>query len=156
MASVFPDIDRAELLARLTDASHQLVYLRRSLTPAERDRVQALGLPGIGFENDDRRTYPQGALAAHAIGFTDVDLAPLAGVERGLDREIRAAGAEGRAVRLSLDVRVQYALETELDLAARSAHASGAAAILLDGRNGETLALASWPSFDPNNISETS
>lgn len=156
LSGLFPDLDRGELLARLTDATHQLVYLRRSLTPVERDRVQALELAGIGFESDNRRTYPQGTLAAHALGFTDVDLAPLAGVERGLDREIRAAGAEGRPVRLSLDVRVQYALETELDLAARSAHATGGAAILLDGHTGETLALASWPSFDPNQIGQSS
>ncbi len=66
-------------------------------------------------------------------------------MELGLDDQIRRAGAEGRPVRLSIDVRMQYALETELDAAARDAHAASAAAILLDGRSGETLALASWP-----------
>src|SRR5262249_61185196 len=67
---------------------------------------------------------------------------------------IRAAGEEGRPVRLSLDVNIQYALETELDAAATAAHASGASAILLDGRTGETLGLASWPNFDPNAAGE--
>jgi cell division protein FtsI (penicillin-binding protein 3) len=150
LRGVFPDLDRAAAIRRLTDASRRLVYLRRGLTPAERERVHALGLPGIGFEAEHRRAYPQGALAAHALGFTDVDLNPLAGVERGLDPQIRAAGEAGRPVRLSIDVRIQYALEAELDTAARAAGASGAAGILLDGRSGETLALASWPTFDPN------
>ncbi|MBL8530797.1 MAG: penicillin-binding protein 2 [Hyphomonadaceae bacterium] len=147
---VFPDLDRATLLRRLGDRERRQVYLRRGLTPNQREQVTALGLGGIGFVAEDRRAYPQGALAAHVLGFTDVDLNPLAGVERGLDGAIRAGGEHGRAVALSLDVRVQYALEEELDRAARAAGASGGAAILLDGRNGETLALASWPSFDPN------
>ena len=59
-------------------------------------------------------------------------------------------------MRLSLDVRMQYALETELDAAARASHATGGAAILLDGRTGETLALASWPTFNPNQIRRSS
>lgn len=150
MRGVFPELDRATLVRRLTDDARQLVFLRRALTAEERARVATLELSGIGFQTEHHRDYPQGTLAAHALGFTDVDLNPLAGVERGLDAEIRQAAREGRAVRLSLDVRIQYALETELDAAARAAGASGAAAILLDGRSGETLALASWPAFDPN------
>ncbi len=151
LKAMFPELDRADTERRLSDHGRQLVYLRRGLTPAQREAVLALGLAGIGFETEDRRVYPQGVMAAHALGFTDVDLNPLAGAERGLDAQIRSAGAAGAAVALSLDVRMQYALESELDAAARAAGASGGAAILLDGRSGETLALASWPGFDPNN-----
>ena len=147
---LFPDLDRADTERRLGDRSRRLVYLRRGLTPNQRDEALALGLGGIGFETEDRRVYPQGTLAAHALGFTDVDLNALSGVERGLDAQIRAYGAEGRPIALSLDVRMQYAVEAELDRAARAANASGASAILLDGQSGETLALASWPAFDPN------
>jgi cell division protein FtsI (penicillin-binding protein 3) len=153
---VFPDLDRAAMVRRLGDRSRQLVYLRRSLDEDERAQVLALGLAGIGFDAEDRRIYPQGQMAAHTLGFTDVDLNPLAGVERGLDEEIRAAGEAGRPVRLSLDVRMQYALETELDAAARAAGASSAAGILLDARTGEALALASWPRFDPNDAGAAS
>jgi cell division protein FtsI (penicillin-binding protein 3) len=150
LARVFPDLDRAATVRRLSDTSRQLVYLRRSLSEEEREEVHALGMAGIGFEAESRRIYPQGMMAAHVLGFTDVDLNPLAGVERGLDARIRAAGEAGRPVRLSLDVRMQYALETELDAAARAAGAAGAAGVLLDARTGEALALASWPRFDPN------
>jgi cell division protein FtsI (penicillin-binding protein 3) len=155
LARLFPDMERATTIRRLTDSTRQLVYLRRGLTPHQREQVQALNLGGIGFRAEDRRTYPNGSLAAHVLGFTGVDLNSLGGVELGLDSAIRAAAAEGRAVQLSLDVRVQYALETELAAAARAAHASGGAAILLDGRTGETYAFASWPSYDANNFAET-
>jgi cell division protein FtsI (penicillin-binding protein 3) len=156
LTNVFPDLNRSATVRRLGDASHRLVYLHRSLTPEQREAVLALGLAGIGFEAENHRVYPHARLAAHALGFTDVDLNPLAGAERGLDAQIRAAGQAGRPVRLSLDVRMQYALETELAAAARATGASGGAAILLDGRNGETLALASWPSFDANAAGEAS
>jgi cell division protein FtsI (penicillin-binding protein 3) len=146
----FPDLDRATLVRRLGDTTRDLVYLRRGLSEEERQATLNLGLAGIGFEAEAKRDYPQGMLAAHALGFTDVDLNPLAGVERGLDARIRAAAATSREVRLSLDVRVQYALESELAAAAAGAGAQGAAAILLDGRSGEALALASWPRFNNN------
>jgi cell division protein FtsI (penicillin-binding protein 3) len=146
----FPDLDRATLVRRLGDTSRDLIFLRRSLTEEDRQAVMDLGLAGIGFEAEPKREYPQGMLAAHVLGFTDVDLNPLAGVERGLDAQIRAAVEAGRDVRLSLDVRVQYALESELAAAADSAGAQGASGILLDGRSGEVLALASWPRFDNN------
>lgn len=156
LLQLFPGLNRADTERRLADRTHRLVYLSRGLTPAQRAQVSALGMAGIGFETENRRIYPQGQLAAHALGFTDVDLNPLAGAERGLDAAIRAAGAEGHPLALSLDVRIQYALEVELEAAARTSGAAGAAAILLDGRTGETLALASWPSFDPNEAGRAS
>ncbi|MGQ0534360.1 MAG: peptidoglycan D,D-transpeptidase FtsI family protein [Caulobacteraceae bacterium] len=148
----FPALDRETLLRRLGNTEQTLVFLDRGLSEEQRDRAIALRLPGIGAQAEHHREYPQGTLAAHALGFTGIDLNPQAGVEFGLDEQIRAAGQRGRPVRLSLDVRMQYALETELGAAARASRATGAAAILLDGRTGETLALASWPTFDPNHI----
>ncbi|MEZ5995044.1 MAG: penicillin-binding protein 2 [Hyphomonadaceae bacterium] len=150
LLAAFPDLDRAVTMRRLTDDARRLVFLDRGLSEEQRDAALALNLRGIGAQAEHRRSYPQGALAAHVLGFTNIDLEPQAGVELGLDEEIRAAGAAGHAVQLSLDVRVQYALEQELDAAARAAGASGGAAILLDGRSGETLAMASWPAFDSN------
>ncbi len=152
----FPGLDRETLLSRLNNTEQTTVFLQRGLSEAQRDRAIALRLRGIGAQAEHHREYPQGTLAAHAIGFTGIDLDPLGGVELGLDEQIRAAGEEGRPVRLSLDVRMQYALEIELDAAARASHATGGAAILLDGRSGETLALASWPTFDPNNAGRAS
>jgi len=151
----FPGLDRETLLRRLNNTDQTTVYLQRGLSEEQANRVAALRLRGIGAEPEHHREYPQGALAAHVVGFTGIDLNPQAGVELGLDEEIRAAGREGRPLRLSLDVRMQYALEVELDAAARASNASGGAAILLDARTGETLALASWPTFDPNNLNRS-
>ncbi|HRE44434.1 MAG TPA: penicillin-binding transpeptidase domain-containing protein, partial [Terricaulis sp.] len=148
-----PELQARTLIERMSDTSRRSVYLRRSLTPEERETVLNLGLSGIGFQAEDRRTYPHGTLAAHAIGYANVDLTPFGGVENGLDSMIREAGAAGRPVRLSLDVRVQFALEEELAAAARAAGAPAAAAIILDGRTGEVYAMATWPSFDPNRFS---
>lgn len=152
----FPGLNREILLRRLTNTEQTTVFLQRGLTEAQRDRAIALRIRGIGAQPEHHREYPQGALAAHVVGFTGIDLNPQAGVERGLDEQIRAAGREGRQLRLSLDVRMQYALELELAAAARASNATGGAAILLDGRTGETLALASWPGFDPNQINRSS
>lgn len=148
----FPDLEREPLLRRLGNTEQTTVFLSRGLSEEQRDQVAALRLPGIATQAEHHRDYPQGSLAAHVIGFTGIDLNPQSGVELGLDEQIRAAGEEGRPIRLSLDVRMQYALETELDAAARASHASGGSAILLDGRSGETLALASWPTFNPNHV----
>ncbi|GAM98445.1 cell division protein FtsI [alpha proteobacterium U9-1i] len=150
LIALLPRLNREDTMRRLTDASRRSIFLTRGLTPEERAAVEALNLRGIGFETQDKRVYPNGTLAAHALGFTDVDLNPLAGAERGLDEAIREASQAGHPLALSLDIRMQYALETELEASARAMGATGAAAILLDGRSGETLALASWPAFDPN------
>lgn len=150
LVAMFPELDRERIERRLTDTSRNVIYLHRGLTPGQREQVLALGLAGIGFVEEDKRIYPHRQLAAHALGFTDVDLNALAGVEIGMDQAIRNAGAAGRPVRLSLDIRAQFAVEEELAAAAARAGAASGSAILLDGRTGETLALASWPTFDPN------
>jgi cell division protein FtsI (penicillin-binding protein 3) len=150
LRTLFPDLDQATLLRRLGETGRTVVYLRRGLTPPQRDAVMELGLAGIGFEAEERRVYPHETLAGHILGYADRDMRALAGIERGLDAQIRAAGAAGRSVQLSLDVRIQHAVEQELSDAAAQLRAAGAAAIVLDGRTGETLALASWPAMDPN------
>ncbi|MBI1188081.1 MAG: penicillin-binding protein 2 [Alphaproteobacteria bacterium] len=147
---LFPDLDADDTLRRLTDTRVRTVYIRRSLHPRQRAEVRALALPGLGFEAQPLRVYPMGPLAGHVLGRVDPDLTPLAGVERGLDAEIRRAGAVGETLRLSLDVRIQFAVEDELARAARETGARGGAAVVLDGRSGETLAMASWPGVDPN------
>lgn len=129
-------------------------YLTGGLTPQQKAAVHALGLPGVYFEEEQRRVYPLGPTAAHLIGFTDSGGEGLAGVERSLDEPIRAASIDGGKVPLSIDLRVQAALEEELQKAATSFRPKGAVGLITNVHTGEILGIASWPAFDPNKAGE--
>lgn len=142
-----------QLTAKQVDralAAKKRAFLIGGLTPAERARVHDLGLPGVIFEPEERRVYPLGPLAAHLIGYTEKGGASLAGAERALQDDILKAGAAGQPVPLSIDVRVQAALEEEMSAAAAEYRPNGAVGIITNVHTGEILALASWPDFDPN------
>lgn len=122
----------------------------RGLTPGEKARIHDLGLAGVVFDPEQRRVYPLGALAAHLLGYDEKGGEPVAGAEKALREEILKAGAEGRPVALSIDVRVQAALEEELALAAAQYQPKGAVGVITNVQTGEILGMASWPDFDPN------
>lgn len=131
-------------------AAKKRAFLIGGLTPAERARVHDLGLPGVIFEEEERRVYPLGPLAAHLIGYTEKGGKSLAGAELALQEDILKAGAAGKPVALSIDVRVQAALEEELAAAAAQYNPNGAVGIVTNIQTGEIIALANWPDFDPN------
>ena len=137
-------------------ASGHRTYLIGGLTPEEKDKLHDLGLPGLSFEDEDRRVYPAGPTAAHLIGFTDTGGRGLAGAERGLDKLILQEGSDGRPVALSIDLRVQAVLDEELKTASDTFQTLDAAGIVVDLRTGEILAMSSYPTFDPNELSKTS
>ena len=116
LLAALPQLTPAQIDRAL--AAKKRAFLVGGLTPAERARVHELGLPGIIFEPEERRVYPLGGLAAHFIGYTEKGGESLAGAERALQDDILKAGAAGKPVALSIDVRVQAALEEELALAA--------------------------------------
>ncbi len=104
LRQVLPQLDRERLVARLT-GDRQFAYIARALTPREAAAVNALGVPGLYFEEAERRYFPQGRTAAHIIGGVDVDGHGIAGVERSFDERLRTTPNE--RLRLSLDIRVQ-------------------------------------------------
>lgn len=120
------------------------------LTPEDRARVHELGLPGIGFETEQRRIYPLNATAAHLIGFSDSGGQGLSGAEKALNDEVHGAAGTGAPVRLSVDLRVQAALEDELYKAAAAHQAKGAVGVITNVHTGEILGVASYPTFDLN------
>jgi cell division protein FtsI (penicillin-binding protein 3) len=125
-------------------------FLIGGLTPDEKDAIFNLGLPGISFEDQGRRMYPLGATAAHLVGFVDSGGKGLAGAERALDKPIRKAAGGGVPTTLSIDIRVQAALEDELRKAAIEFQPKGAVGLVTNVHTGEILGLASYPDFDPN------
>ncbi|MEO1092763.1 MAG: penicillin-binding protein 2 [Pseudomonadota bacterium] len=139
--------DAGRLRTLLASKRHHVV-LARDVGPRELERVRRLGLPAVRFEYRSARIYPNGQLAAHALGHVGIDNVGLDGAERAFDERLRGAARE--PVRLSLDIGVQAAVEDELAAALDRYQAKAGAAIVMDARSGELLALASLPTFDPH------
>ncbi len=153
VATVFPDTDVPVLTKRLA-TRQAFVWIKRNLTPRQQEAVRRLGNPGLHFRSEPRRVYPNGRTAAHALGYVDVDNHGLAGVERGAEELILERRNRGGVVELSLDLRIQHALQDELAGAMATFQTRAASGIVLDVKTGEILALASLPDFDPNEPGE--
>jgi cell division protein FtsI (penicillin-binding protein 3) len=124
-------------------------YLFGGLTPDQKAQLEDLGLPGVSFEEEERRVYPLGATAAHLIGFSDTSGAGLSGAELALDSAIKG-DARREPVALAMDLRVQAALDDELAKAVAKFRALGGVGIVVNVRTGEILGFSSQPDFDLN------
>ncbi len=155
LATVFSDLDQAELRRSLSDKTRRFVWVRRGLSPAVAQRIHNLGLPGLSFRKELRRAYPAGELAGHVLGSVNLDNKGTSGIEKYIDEAVgveavHSATLSDRApVRLSLDMGVQHTLEDELETAYRRYHTEGAAGVVLDVKTGEIVASASLPKIDP-------
>jgi cell division protein FtsI (penicillin-binding protein 3) len=130
-------------------AKRGYILVQRGLTPDRRDAVMHLGLPGLVFEEGYKRYYPSGRIVAHAVGQVDTDDHGVSGLELGLESRLRG-GRDIAPVQLSLDMRIQYVLEHEIEEAAHAFKTKAAGGIVLNARTGEVLALASLPDYEPN------
>lgn len=156
--TVLPHLNRNWLVQRLT-GDRGFVWIARELTPQQQDRIMQLGIPGLDFLTESKRFYPGGSVAAHVLGTVNIDNVGIAGVEKHLDDDdlalLQELGlARGNAltpVNLSIDLRVQHVLYTELVDAMERYKAIAAAGAVMDVRTGEIVAMASLPDFDPNN-----
>lgn len=166
------DLPLPELKRRLADEDRSFVYLRRQVDIDVAEAIAKLKLAGIHASREFKRHYPEGTAAAHVVGFTNLEDRGQEGIE--LANESMLAGRtgsrrvikdrlgrvveddwlreplDGRDLALALDNRIQYIAMTALRQAVEQHNAQAGAAIVLDVRTGEVLALANWPSFDPN------
>jgi len=150
LVKVLPDLNQQEVQEKLA-SGRKYVRLKRQLTPDQQFAVNNLGIPGVKFETAGFRVYPKGELTSAVVGYVDaVDNKGLAGIERGLDDELKTSDDP---VELSLDTRLQYILTEEIQAQITAFGAQGGMGIIADVSNGEIVALASLPDFDPNDMS---
>ncbi|HEX8473190.1 MAG TPA: penicillin-binding protein [Pyrinomonadaceae bacterium] len=168
------ETDASKLAARLKEAKQarrQFVWLARKLDVERGAEIRALDIRGVHGLKESKRRYPNGALAAHVLGFVGLDEGGLGGVEQFHNASLKGAGGKllmeadarrksydsvensarpGQSVVLTIDQTVQYRTEQVLAAAVERARAKSGSAIILDPRTGEILALANAPTFDPN------
>ena len=167
------DMGVRELDAKIA-SEKTFTFIKRQVSPETADRIAAHKFPGVHQEKEYRRFYPTGDMTAHIVGFTGVDDKGLEGVElafqgsllgrpgsRTVIRDRRGnivedVGAtkppqDGKDVRLALDSKIQYLAYSQLRETVEKHNAKAGGAIVIDARNGEILALANWPTYNPNN-----
>ena len=152
LAALMPDRgDQAWFYGQLS-RNVSFVYLQRRASPALVEQVNAIGEPALVFARETQRLYPQSTMASHALGFLSTDGHGMSGMERVLDERLLDPTKAGQPVALSLDTRVQAALESELGRAMGTFSARGAGGIVLDVHTGEVIAMVSLPTFNPNRV----
>ncbi|TMG71920.1 MAG: penicillin-binding protein 2 [Chloroflexi bacterium] len=168
--------EKAEVLRAAFSSGAEWLFVRRRLPEATADRIAALNLPGLGFELEPKRLYPNGAIAAQVMGFVNDDGVGQYGVEgrydailRGVDgrlvveqdpdkRELALglrtaiAAQNGQDLSLTLDLATQTAAERELAAAVERERATSGSVVVMDPRDGAILALASSPTYDPAHV----
>lgn len=155
-------------------ADREFMYLRRQVTPDVAEAVLSLQIPGVYAQDEFKRYYPAGEVAAHLVGFTNIDEQGQEGLELAWEHWLKAVPGskrvlkdlKGRTIRniavlqpaepgqtltLSLDMRLQYLAYRELKAAVDQHQAVSGSLILLDARTGEVLAMVNQPAFNPNN-----
>ncbi len=148
LSAILPDIRYEDILAKL-QRRNTFIYLKRNLTPSQQYQINALGIPGLEFENGEKRIYPHKELFAQLLGSTNIDNQGIAGVEKQMDERLTQSDIP---LTLTIDSGIQDTIREELKTAVNKFHAEGAAAILMDVRNGEIIAMISLPDYDPNTM----
>lgn len=146
LSAIFPDVTY-ERFVDLLSRNKKFVYLKRNLSPAQQSQVNALGVPGLEFENCEKRIYPHENLFAHILGNTNVDNQGISGLESFMDDRLTTST---KPVKLSVDMGIQNTIREELKAGMEHFKAEGAAAILMNVNTGQIVAMTSVPDFNPN------
>ncbi len=171
------DLEPEDVYGEVIDRSRGFVYLARKADPVGAEKLEDLGLAGLGFVPEELRTYPQNRVASQVIGYAGLDNKGLEGLERSLEKvlggrpgsrtivkdpsgralDIVATKPEspGRNVRLTLDSEIQAHAEDILSEAVRSNGARAASAVVMDPYTGAVLAMAVAPGFNANRFATT-
>ena len=160
-------------------ANHKrgFIYLRRHIEPTKANQIMALGLLGVGAQQEYKRYYPAAEVASHLVGFTNIDDKGQEGIELAFDNWLRGSNGSkrvlkdlhghvirdidhkkeavsGNALALSIDMRLQYMAYRELKAALQKTKAKAGSVVVLDSKTGEVLAMVNQPSYNPNDRSQ--
>jgi cell division protein FtsI (penicillin-binding protein 3) len=168
--SALTGIAKNDLIQKL-DTDRSFVWIKRKLNASEAAAIRKAKLPGIYFQKEDQRFYPKRSLAAHVLGYVNIDEEGQGGLEYKYNESVRGGAgrvlfmtdARGRSFNsveqpvapganlvTTIDEKIQYIVEKELEAAIARTRAKGASIIAMDPRSGEILAMANYPSFNPN------
>lgn len=147
LAAILPDMLYEDILAKLNSKS-KFIYIKRNLSPSQQYQINALGVPGLEFEEVEKRVYPHKSLFAHLLGTTDIDNQGIQGIERSLDERLKTSDIP---LKLAINAGVQDTIKGLLKEGMNQFNAAGATAILMDVKTAEILSMVSLPDFDPNN-----
>ncbi len=161
--AVFPEMTGRELREKLSPrrggGRTRFAWIKREVSPAQWAQVHRLGIPGIGAIPENKRVYPNANVAAHVLGFADIDNVGIAGIEKWIDsqglNDLKGAGfvveaQDLKPIQLSIDLRVTHAMRDEMLKAVNKYKAKAGAAALMDVNTGEIIAHVSLPDYDPN------
>ncbi|WP_310496013.1 penicillin-binding protein 2 [Sandarakinorhabdus sp.] len=149
IAAILTGKSADEIYAELTHRG-QFRYISRRVLPGEAKRINDLGEPAIYLRREAERLYPNINLASHVLGYSSDQGKGMVGMEKAFDARLSAPETRGQPLALSIDVRVQQALEHEMRALMVDQSAQGAAGVVLDVNTGEVLAMTSLPDFNPN------
>ncbi|MEO7815039.1 MAG: penicillin-binding protein 2 [Sphingomicrobium sp.] len=149
LARLIPEYDEPAYFAMMK-SDKPFFYLRRRAAPDVVQAINALGEPGLAIDREPDRLYPQTSLAAHVLGYTDIDGHGTSGVERAFDGQLSDPAMRGKPVTLSISSKIQQALEHELFTSMTEFSAVGAAGVVMDIHTGEVIAMTSMPAYNPN------
>jgi cell division protein FtsI (penicillin-binding protein 3) len=167
-------VSSADLIKRF-DSNKSFVWVQRKISAADADAIERAKLPGVYFQKEDRRFYPKRELAAHVLGYVNVDEEGMGGLEYRYND--RVEGEKGKVVVMTdarghsyyrleqppktgaslvttIDENIQYIVEKELQAAVAKTRPKGVSIIAMDPRSGEILAMANYPTFNPNEFAK--
>ena len=148
LAALLPDQSYETLYKKLSSGKG-FVWIARHIPPKLQYEINYQGIPGIFLQKDSKRVYPYGDLVSHVLGNCDIDNKGLAGIEKYFDSKLEGSP---EPLRLSIDVRLHYAITQEILAAMERYNADGGNAMVMDIQTGELLAMVSVPTYDPNNL----
>ena len=146
LSKILPELKYETIYRKLTSNS-KFVYIKRNLTPSQQYQINYLGVPGLEFENGEKRIYPHKNLFAHILGSTNIDNVGVSGIEKELNERLTQSDIP---LQLTVDAGIQDTIRLHLAEAVKKFRAISGTAILMDTNTSEIIAMVSLPDYDPN------